>query len=312
MPKQTLILSGDHVYQMDYRKIIEFHRSTQAKVTIGVTPVKSRPGVGYGYVEMRPDGRVTSYEEKPEQPKSNLASLTIFVFETDYLLEMVKDAYRTSQNFQLYEDVLPCAAERGEMYAWVHEDCWAYARTIDMYYETAFQCVAPGGLIFNPRLPLFSNHYAEPASRLAPAKLTSGANVAGSVIGPGCVIEGTVKRSILHPGVVVKRGASVIDSIILDGTVIGEDCIIEKSIFDKNVQVGRRCVAGLMGSNKVNGYMNGALASGLNVIGKGAILPPGFKIEKNVMVFPGAHEFPTAHLSSGVTCTEDGRILTSP
>jgi len=307
-PEHVVVLSGDHVYHMDYRPLIAEHAARGADCTVVfrrlTTPVRQRYGMG----TLDADGRLVHYEEKPEHPRSDLASLTIFVFRTEALVRWLRENQRSGRTFQIYDEILPRAVEEGKAWGHVFDGYWAYAKTLDDYYEANFACVRPGGLLGGEGAGVWTNQENQGLAWSPPTRFAARAQVSDSVVSPGCVIEGSVSGSILGPNVRVHPGAQVRNAILMHEVTVGPGAILDGVIADKGVQIGADVTVGLMGPLVPNRQMGESLASGISVFGKNARVPAGTKIEKNVMVHPEVARWPADLLPSGSTVTEEGDL----
>jgi glucose-1-phosphate adenylyltransferase len=308
-PRRVLIVSGDHVYKMDYRRLIELHAERQAGVTVAFQRVQLAGRSRYGMGVLDPEGRLVDYEEKPERPKSDLASLTIWLFETDCLVRWLNDNHSSGRSFQVYDEILPRAVEEGRAWGYVFDGYWNYTKTVDSFYKANFECLAPGGVLYGAHLGVRTNLENQGLTFLPPARILPRANVVDSVVSPGCVIEGSVSGSILGPGVHVRAGAQVRGSILMHQAEVGEGAILEGVIADKGVRVGKDATVGMMGPLTPNALLGDSLKSGVTVFGRFASVPPRAKIEKNVQVYPGAASLPADLIPSGSNVGEDGRYL---
>jgi len=302
--EQVVILSGDHIYQMDFDAMIAYHCHKKADVTIGmmVVPKSEIHQFGAGIVDDQ--NRIIDWEEKPKEPKTNLASMGIYVFDTDYLLDTLSRD-RTENDFGMH--IIPRAIEEDRVFAYPFYGYWRDVGTIQSYWETNMDIIRPDSGISPEEWGIRPNTEADgrPMDR-APARFISGCTVHCSMISAGCIIEGTVERSVLSPGVVVKKGAVVRDSVIFEDCVIDEDARVDLSICDKGVHIGGGAVVGY-GDNKEipNQEFPSHLYTGITLVGKKAAVPEGMKIGRNCII---QSEYDT---NAGVSTEklEDGGIL---
>ena len=302
--EQVVILSGDHIYQMDFDAMIAYHCHKKADVTIGmmVVPKSEIHQFGAGIVDDQ--NRIIDWEEKPKEPKTNLASMGIYVFDTDYLLDTLSRD-RTENDFGMH--IIPRAIEEDRVFAYPFYGYWRDVGTIQSYWETNMDIIRPDSGISPEEWGIRPNTEADgrPMDR-APARFISGSTVHCSMISAGCIIEGTVERSVLSPGVVVKKGAVVRDSVIFEDCVIDEDARVDLAICDKGVHIGRGAVVGY-GDNKEipNQEFPSHLYTGITLVGKKATVPAGMKIGRNCIVNSGYNE------DEGLSTEklEDGGIL---
>ena len=304
--EQVLILSGDHVYTMHYEHMIDFHRSRGAEITIAVTEVPWFEASRFGIVSLDNEGRVIAFEEKPSQPKSNLASMGVYVFEVEILCEVLKDAHRRSlQDFG--SEVMPEVINRYKVYGYKYKGYWRDVGTIEAYWQSNMDLIVD--------LPPFNLYEPESMIRTAfvdmpPVKLGPRAQVTRSLVTNGCIINGRVFNSVLSPRVYVEEGAQVIDSIIFDGTVVARNSIIHRCIIDKECYIGEGCHIGYGDDCSPNKEEPDVLNCGITVVGKGARLPPGLKVGRNCKISPELKEsdFPTLFIPSGSSVTAKEKI----
>jgi glucose-1-phosphate adenylyltransferase len=287
--KEILILSGDHIYEMDLYAMIEFHRRKEADITIGMMIVPESQIHQFGTGITDDEGRIVEWEEKPKVPRTNLASMGIYVFETEYLLNLLEED-KEMMDFGMH--LVPKAITRDNVFAYPFEGFWRDVGTIQAYWEANMELlkddpeITPEAWGIRPNLE--SDKVVE--DRI-PARFTADCSVSHSMISAGCVIEGQVINSVLSPGVKVGKGCSVRDSIILHDCVIEEDSIVDLTVMDKRVKIGRGSVIG-KGDNKntPNKKYPNHLYTGITLIGKEAQIPPGTVIGRNCIVNPWCQE----------------------
>jgi len=284
--EQVVILSGDHIYQMDFDEMITYHRYKQAEITIGmmVVPKSEIHQFGAGIVDGH--NRIIGWEEKPKEPKTNLASMGIYVFDTQYLLDTLSRD-RKENDFGMH--IVPRAIEKDRVFAYPFHGYWRDVGTIQSFWETNMDIIRPDSRISPEDWGIRPNTEADglPMDR-APARFISGCEVHSSLVSAGCVIEGTVVNSVLSPGVVVKKGAVVSNSVIFEDCVIEYDARVDLAVCDKGVHIGRGAVVG-NGDNKniPNHEFPSHLYTGITLVGKAADVPEGMKLGRNCIVNPG-------------------------
>jgi glucose-1-phosphate adenylyltransferase len=281
-PELVLILAGDHIYKMDYGPFIQFHRRRRADATIGVRPVPIGEAHRFGILALGEDSRVVEWQEKPRQPKSDLASMGIYVFSTRALYEWLSES-RTDFG----RDVIPAMLDGGaRVFGYRFDEYWQDVGTIESYWQANMDLLEE-----HPALDLYDKEWLihTKSEERAPAKVTPTANVHRSLVSHGCIVAGTVERSVLSPGVRVDVGAVVRDSIVMFDTVIGSGAIVDRAILDKEVVVGPNAVIGEGRDFSVaNRDEPDRLNSGITVVGKRAVIPRGVRIGRNCMVPEGA------------------------
>ena len=283
--EQVVLLSGDHIYQMDFDAMIAYHCHKKADVTIGmmVVPKSEIHQFGAGIVDS--ENRIIDWEEKPEVPRTNLASMGIYVFDTEYLLRVLA---RDKQEIDFGMHIIPRGIEEDRVFAYPFYGYWRDVGTIQSYWQTNMDVILPGSGITPEAWGIRPNTEADgrPMDR-APARFLSGCSVQSSMVSAGSCIEGTVINSVLSPGVQVKKGAVVRDSVLFEDCVIDEDAEVDLCIFDKKVHVGAGAVVG-HGKNleQANLAFPKHLYTGITLVGKKALLTPGMVIGRNCIVQP--------------------------
>jgi glucose-1-phosphate adenylyltransferase len=277
----VLILAGDHVYKMDYRPFLQFHRRRRADVTVAVRPVPIGEAHRFGILALAQDSRVVEWQEKPRQPKSDLASMGIYVFSTRALTKWL-DETRTDFG----RDVIPAMLDGGaRVYGYRFDDYWQDVGTVESYWQSSMDLLEE-----QPALDLYDRHWLihTKSEERAPAKITPTANVHRSLVSHGCVVAGTVEHSVLSPGVQVEVGAVVRDSIVMFDSVIKAGAIVDRAIIDKEVTVGQNAVVG-EGSDLgvANRDEPSRLTTGITLVGKRAVIPRGVRVGRNVRIAEG-------------------------
>ncbi len=297
-PDYVLILSGDHIYKMDYSKVIEQHKKTGADLTICAKIVPIDEASRFGILETDDQLRIEKFVEKPKEPKSNKASMGIYVFSTDALIEAI-ESHPDIQDLDFGKHIIPDMINTKKVYAYEFFDYWKDVGTYDSYVEANLELCHDVALdLYDPKWKIYTR-----TEDLPPVKVGADANISTSLISNGCRIDGTVEESVLSPGVVVGKGSTVKHSIILNDVVIGENCHIEDTIIDKETVIGNNSKIGYGNDLTPNKDNPKVLSSGLNVIGKKLILPEGLEIERNVRIFSSMNhkEINVKHLKSGET-----------
>lgn len=234
-PEYVLVLSGDHIYKMDYSLMIKYHKEKNADCTISVIDVPVREASRFGILNSDQDGKIIDFEEKPKKPKSTKASMGIYVFDWKKLKEYLKadNSNRESSN-DFGKDVIPLMLSSGErLYSYEFKGYWKDVGTIDSLWQANMDLLGDDGFELSGDWVIYSRHREEP-----PHFMGSNADVKNSVISEGCVILGTVENSIISSGVHIKEDAEVRDSVIMANVVIGENSIINYSIVDELCQIG--------------------------------------------------------------------------
>ena len=281
--EQVLVVSGDHVYKMDYNVLYEFHLARGAGCTVAVTEVPEQSVSAFGILETNGDGRVIGFQEKPQRSRSRLASMGVYLFDRASLIRwLTEDAGLADSTHDFGKDVLPRLVARGEaVYAYRFPGYWQDVGTLDSYFESNLAFLSD-----QPPLDLADSDWVihtQSADR-PPVRIERGGLAEKSLIANGCRIAGDVLRSVLFPGVTVARGAKVCDSIVMHDSMIGRGASLERAIVDKQVNVGEGAKVGWGDDRVPNRVCPDHLSSGLALIGRGAQVPSGVRIGRNARI----------------------------
>lgn len=293
-PDYVLILSGDHIYKMDYEVMLEFHKENHADVTIAAMPVPMEEASRFGIVITDDDKRITEFEEKPANPRSNLASMGIYIFSWPVLRDaLLKKKDEPGCDFGKH--VIPYCFEQGsQMFAYEFNGYWKDVGTLGSYWEANMELIdiVPDFNLYEEYWQIYTN-----SGTLPPQYISEHAVIERSIICDGSEIYGEVHNSVIGSGVVIGAGSVVRDSIIMQDTVIGEGCVIDKAIIAENVEVGDRVVMGV-GPGTPNKFKPDIYSFGLVTIGENSKIPSDVRIGKNTAI-------------SGITEKEDyvGNVL---
>ena len=244
-PDLVFILSGDHIYEMNYDALIAFHQDHGAGLTMATVRVPMAEASRYGVVGVAEDYHVTSFVEKPKTPPSELANMGVYLFSFDLLNRVLwEDHRRTDSSHDFGKDILPRMVKQGELvYAFPYTGYWVDVGTVDSYWQAHMDQLSE-----NPPFDLNDRRWIihTRTEERPPVWITQGAEVIDSMITDGCVIgKGAhVERSVLSPGVQIKAGARVVESIILTETVIGAQAVVARAILDKRVKIGEKARVG--------------------------------------------------------------------
>jgi len=301
----VLVLSGDHVYKMDYNVLYAFHAANGASATVAVTEVPEDAVSSFGILETEPNGRIIGFQEKPKRATSRLASMGVYLFDRDSLIRwIVEDAAREDSSHDFGKDIIPRLVARGEpLYAYRFPSYWQDVGTLDSYYAAnlAFASQQPPLDLSDPDWVIHTTSADRP-----PVRFERGGHAASSLIANGCFVAGAVERSVLFPGVHIAPGAVVRDSIVMNDTHVGRDARLDHAIVDKEVLVGAGARVGAGNPAVVNRACPEHLSSGLLVVGKNARLPEGIAIGRNARIGAGVSE---ADFTSDVP---DGGVVDGP
>lgn len=298
-PEEILIVSGDHIYYMDYAPMITFHKRNRADLTVAMMKVPKDQLVHFGTAEVSGHGRIKEWEEKPKEPKGNLASLGIYVFKTPYLLKALQDPLAVDFG----RDLIPSVIKKDRVFAYPFSGYWRDVGTLAFYYETHRDLlISRSGL--NPEAWGVQTNLEEEGMRGdRPAILIQkNARVVRSFLSADTIIEGHVEGSVLSPGVRVARGAQVFNSILMHDCQVEAGAYLDRVIVDKKVRIGRQ--ASIIGqADGPNREFPGQLKEGLTLIGKMASIPSKIKIQGNTIIYPSVTEgdFPGLVVNQGET-----------
>ena len=284
-PDLVLVVSGDHIYSMDYRRIIEFHRTHNADATVSLIRVPPESVKQFGIAEIDGTGQIQGWVEKPERAKSNLASMGVYVFKKEPLVKTITEAARKG-GVDFAQDIIPGMLQKNRVFGFVFDGYWRDVGTIHSYWSTNMDMLAPesGLRIADWRIKTKLSAKGEIGDRPS-AYISHKARVTNSLVARGCIIEGEVKNSILSPGVRVGERATVVDSVIFHDCQIGTESLIQCCILDKLVHIGETARIGI-GELIPNKRSPEHLSSGISIIGKQAIVESGLTIGKNCVVNP--------------------------
>jgi glucose-1-phosphate adenylyltransferase len=270
---------------MDYSEVLGFHEQAGADITVCAIQVPMSEASRFGILSLDEagSGQVCEFQEKPEQPKSNLASMGIYVFNTDVLCDLLeRDQENLASSHDFGKDILPTMVAEGyRVFGHICHDYWVDVGTVQAYWEAHMDLLdekAP--LDLQDRTWVIHTRSEE----RPPVNLRAGASVAYSLISDGCVIEGAVEYSVLSPGVRVKAGSVVRNSIVMTDTVIDEMAVIDHAIIDKNVRIGARSHIGVGDDMTKPNHLDPRLDTGITLVGKNAVIPPGTLIGRNCII----------------------------
>ena len=284
-PKYILILSGDHVYKMDYKKMIDFHVKSDAKLTIAVQPVPWKDTHQFGILTSDDNNKILKFTEKPKNADSNLASMGIYVFNTDVLLDAITTV--KDPNLDFGKHIIPHLLKTTDLYTYVFEDYWKDVGTYDAYLDASIELTTTVDKI---KLDMYDKKWKihTKSEEMPSVKIGSKAKISQALISNGCIIAGNVTRSVLSPGVVIHPGATVIDSVILNETEVMPGAYIKRAIIDKRCKILEDVIIGDGDDKSPNKDNPEVLFSGINVIGSGVTIPKGTIIKRNCRIFSTA------------------------
>ncbi len=249
-PDYLLILSGDHIYKMDYSKMLAYHKEHKADATIAVIPVPLKEASRFGIMNTNEDGSIYEFEEKPAEPKSNLASMGIYIFNWKTLRKLLlADIKNPDSHHDFGKDIIPTLLADGKkLYAYRFEGYWKDVGTIDSLWEANMDLLNPDNeLDLNDRTWRI---YTEDVTAL-PQYISPEASVQNAFVTQGCVVAGEVKNSVLFTNVKVGAGAKIIDSVLMPGVVVEEGAVVTRALVADNVRVGKQAVVGSADSEHI-------------------------------------------------------------
>ena len=303
-PEYVLILSGDHIYKMDYEVMLDFHKANNAEVTIAVMPVPIEEASRFGIMIADETHRITEFEEKPEHPRSNLASMGIYIFNWKTLKEaLIAMADQPALDFGKH--VIPYCHEQNErIFAYEYNGYWKDVGTLSSYWEANMELID-----IIPEFNLYEEYWKiYTKSEIQPPDYIAGDSVVErSIIGEGSDIYGEVYNSVIGCGVTIGKGTVIRDSIIMNQTQIGEGCEINKAIIAENVVVGNQVKLGV-GEETENDTAPHIYNHGLVTIGEKSVIPDGISVGKNSVIsgVTAAADYEDSQLASGKTLIKAG------
>ena len=282
-PDYVIILSGDHIYKMDYSKMLAFHKEKNADCTVASINVPLEEASRFGILNTHQDGSIYEFDEKPAKPKSTMASMGIYIFNWKKLKKyLIKDEQNPKSSNDFGKDVLPAMLKGGErMFAYEFKGYWKDVGTIDSLWEANIDLLDP-----NVKINLEDENWKiySQTPVLPPQYISETANVQESLVADGCEIYGDIDMTVLFPGVHIAEGAIVRDSIIMPGCRIEEGAVIQYSIVSENTVISKNAVVGARPEDVENTDNWGIAVIGDNLtIGENVVIPPKSMIDENVL-----------------------------
>ena len=287
-PEYVLILGGDHIYKMDYEMLLDFHKSNNADITLATYPVSWEEASRFGLVITDENRQVIDFEEKPPKPRSNLASMGIYIFTWKVLRDaLIELSEQPGCDFGKH--IIPyCHKNGARIFAYEYNGYWKDVGTLSAYWESNMELIdlVPEFNLYEEFWRIYTKSTEIPPQYIAPSGVVS-----RSIIGEGCEIYGEVYNSVISPGVIIEEGAVVADSIIMNKAFIGRNSKLYKVIMAENAKVGMNCELGV-GEEKENKSHPNIYCNGLVTLGEGTVIPDNARIGKNTVI-------------SGITKSED-------
>ena len=279
-PDYVLILSGDHIYKMDYEVMLDFHKENNADVTIAVMPVPMEEASRFGIMITDDNNQITEFEEKPEHPRSNLASMGIYIFSWPILRNALIQL-SSQPNCDFGKHIIPYCHDNGNrLFAFEFNGYWKDVGTLGSYWEANMELIdiIPEFNLYEEFWKIYTKSDAVP-----PQYVSAESKIEKSLITGGTEIYGDVYNSVIGAGVTIGKGTVVRDSIIMKNTTIGENCTIDKAIIAEEVEISDGVVMGI-GEEVPNKVQPKIYSFGLVTIGENSYIPPNVKIGKNTAI----------------------------
>lgn len=281
--RQVLILSGDHIYHMDYRPMIRFHNKRKADITVAMMHVPWKETKHFGIATVDANQRIIGWQEKPEQASNNLASMGVYVIDMSYL----ERALRNAKGFDFGRNIIHDAVSKDRVYAYPFDGYWADVGTLRAFWNSNMDILRRDSGLDLCKWHVRTNlddegHIAD----RPPSRIGKSAHIKNSLISFGCHIDGEVINSILSPGVRIEKGARVVDSVIMHDVVIKQKANLTEVIADKRAYFGTGSYVGAGEASQPNEKFPNHIFTGLTVIGKAAQIPAMTKIYRNTIVEP--------------------------
>ena len=305
-PDYVLILSGDHIYKMDYEVMLDYHKANKADVTIAVMPVPMEEASRFGIMITDDTNRITDFEEKPKVPRSNLASMGIYIFSWKVLREALL-TLKDVPECDFGKHVIPWCRDGGKrLFAYEFNGYWKDVGTLSSYWEANMELID-----IIPEFNLYEEYWKifTKSDIIPPQYISENSHIEKSIIGEGTEIYGTVVNSVIGAGVTIEEGAEVRDSIIMKGTTIGAGTKITKAIVAEDVCIGANCELGI-GEFKPSTYDARVYNADLVTIGERTTIPAGVKVGKNTAIWgeTTAEDYPNGMLDSGDAIVKAGGV----
>ena len=296
-PEYVLILSGDHIYKMDYEVVLDYHKANGAAVTIAVMPVPMEEAHRFGIMETDDNNRIIAFEEKPENPRSNLASMGIYIFTWDVLREALI-TLKDVAGCDFGKHVIPyCFEKKMNLFAYEFNGYWKDVGTIESYWQANMELID-----IIPEFNLYEEYWKiyTRGDIIPPQYICEHSYIERSIIGEGCEIYGNITNSVIGAGVVIEDGAQVHNSIIMKDCHIGAGSIIQKAVIAEETHIGANVKIG-EGDFAPSEYDKRVYDCDITVIGEKSVIPDGVTIGKNVAILgqTSASEYPNGTLGSG-------------
>lgn len=281
-PEYVLILSGDHIYKMDYAAMLKYHKQNNCDVTIAVLEVSLEEASRFGIMNADENDKIYEFEEKPEHPKSNLASMGIYIFTWDKLRDALIEDNKIHSDSDFGKHIIPSMLNKGmTLYAYRFKDYWKDVGTIESYWAANMELIKtlPEFNLYEDFWKIYTNSNLQPPMYTGPES-----EIKTSIVSEGCEVEGKVEHSVLSKNVIIEKGAVIKDSIIMEGCHIGKNAVIDRCIIDQNTKIGDNVIMGT-GDNIPNEGKPHIYNTGITVIGSSTTVPDGIEVGKNCVIY---------------------------
>ena len=296
-PDYVLILSGDHIYKMDYEMMLDHHKENNADVSIAVMPVPMEEASRFGIVVTDDDGKITQFEEKPEVPSSNLASMGIYIFSWPVLKEAL-EFMSEQEACDFGKHIIPYCHGKGQrLFTYEFNGYWKDVGTLSSYWEANMELIdlIPEFNLYEEFWKIYTN-----SDTLPPQYIAETAVVEKCIVGDGAEIHGEIYNSVIGSGVYIGKGSVIRDSIIMKSATLGDNCIMNKGIIAENVVIGDNVTLGV-GPDTPNKYRPDIYTQEIVTVGEKSVIPSNVQIGKNVAITgtTTAEDYPNGILAGG-------------
>lgn len=277
-PEYVIILSGDHIYKMDYEMMLNYHKKCGADVSIGVFSVDLKDAHHFGILVTDEEGRIVEFQEKPQEPKSNLASMGIYIFNWKTLKQALIKAEADHEDSDFGKHIIPRLLHSGHnLFAYEFDGYWKDVGTLEAYWQANMQLIdlVPEFNLYEAYWKIYTKSEIQP-----PQFIANGAAMEKCILGEGTEVYGRIYNSVIGSNVTIEEGATVRDSIIMSGTVVQKDCDVVRAIVAENAVIGEGVRIGY-GDDTINIEYPKIYESGLSVVGQNTEIPGGVTIGKN-------------------------------
>ena len=306
-PEYVLILSGDHIYKMDYAAMLKYHKENNADATIAVLEVSMEDASRFGIMNADENDKIYEFEEKPEHPKSNLASMGIYIFTWANLRKALIEDEKIHSDSDFGKHIIPKMLGEGQsLYAYRFKDYWKDVGTIESYWAANMELIKtlPEFNLYEDFWKIYTKSDYQP-----PQYTGDNASIKTSIVSEGAQIYGSIEHCVISKNVTIEEGAVVKDSIIMEGCVIGKDTVLDRVIIDQNTVIGDNVKMGLW-DNIPNEQKPKIYNTGITVIGSDTVVPDNIEIGKNCVVYgkTTAEDYSDNKLPSGQSVIIEGAM----